>query len=180
MASTSFTNGVSLTDADWFDDVDRVVYDILGDPADAAAAYTAIKQAASDTATGAIEIATQAEQETGTDVVRAVTPGRQHFHPSAAKAWVEVGLSGNVSTAYNVTSVTDGGTGIITVNFATAFSSASYCAVGTVGGGSTAARVFVTNVFGTGSFIGNCLDGAGGLQDPAGPSVWTVAFFGDQ
>lgn len=33
MASTTFVNGVTLTDEDWFNDVDRVVYDILGDPA---------------------------------------------------------------------------------------------------------------------------------------------------
>ena len=31
MASTSFTNGVTLTEAAWFNDVDTVVYDIFGD-----------------------------------------------------------------------------------------------------------------------------------------------------
>lgn len=37
MATTTFVNNVTLTDADWFNDVDRVVYDILNDPADLAA-----------------------------------------------------------------------------------------------------------------------------------------------
>ena len=31
--------------------------------------------------------AAQADQETATSITTAVTPGRQHFHPSSAKAW---------------------------------------------------------------------------------------------
>lgn len=42
MATTTFVNGVTLSDADWFNDVDRVIYDILNDPADAAAIRTAL------------------------------------------------------------------------------------------------------------------------------------------
>jgi hypothetical protein len=42
MATTTFVNGVTLTDADWFNDADRVIYDILGDPADVAALCEAI------------------------------------------------------------------------------------------------------------------------------------------
>lgn len=40
----------------------------------AAAAFTAIKQAATDTATGVVELATDAEAQAGTDATRAVTP----------------------------------------------------------------------------------------------------------
>lgn len=40
MANTTFINGVTLTDADWFNDVNRLHYTIFGDPADAAAART--------------------------------------------------------------------------------------------------------------------------------------------
>lgn len=42
--------------------------------ADAAAAFTVIKQAASETVTGVVELATTAEAVTGTDTARAVTP----------------------------------------------------------------------------------------------------------
>lgn len=42
MADTNYTNGVTLTDADWFNDVNRLHYTILGDPADAAAIVTAL------------------------------------------------------------------------------------------------------------------------------------------
>ena len=40
----------------------------------AATAFTALKQAATDTATGVVELATDAEVQTGTDTTRAVTP----------------------------------------------------------------------------------------------------------
>src|SRR5690348_2218752 len=42
MSSTTFTNGVTLTDADWFNDVNRLHYTIFGDPADATAARNAL------------------------------------------------------------------------------------------------------------------------------------------
>ncbi|HYH67870.1 MAG TPA: hypothetical protein VD866_24445, partial [Urbifossiella sp.] len=88
--------------------------------------------AASDTVAGAIEIATAAEIETGTDTVRAVTPGRQHNHKSAAKAWVVFTVSGTTVTIRDsyglaaVNPVVRNGVGDYTLNFATAFSSAYY------------------------------------------------------
>lgn len=45
----------------------------LGDVASASAAFAAIKQAATDSATGVVELATTAETVTGTDTARAVT-----------------------------------------------------------------------------------------------------------
>lgn len=46
----------------------------LSDVASAATAFANIKQAATDTATGVVELATTAEVQTGTDTSRAVTP----------------------------------------------------------------------------------------------------------
>lgn len=42
MADTTFTNNVTLTDADWFNDLNRLHYTIFGDPADAAAVRSAL------------------------------------------------------------------------------------------------------------------------------------------
>ena len=42
MTDTVFVNGTTLTDADWFNDVNRLHYTIFGDPADDAAARTGI------------------------------------------------------------------------------------------------------------------------------------------
>jgi hypothetical protein len=82
---------------------------------------------------GAQSAATQAEQETGSSTTVYVTPGRQHYHQSAAKAWCMfdgTATGTNAPTAgYNVTSVTRNGTGDYTVTFTTAFSSANYCAI---------------------------------------------------
>lgn len=76
-----------------------------------------------------LAFATQAQMETGSSNVVAVPPGRQHFHQSASKAWVQFDGTGTVTilASYNVTSITDNGTGDYTVNFTTAFSSENYC-----------------------------------------------------
>lgn len=75
--------------------------------------------------------ATQSDQETSTSTTTFVSPGRQQYHPSASKAW---GVFTSITTTtlgagYNVTSLTDNGTGNTTVNLTTAFSSTNYCVV---------------------------------------------------
>lgn len=95
----------------------------------AADAFTALKQAATDTATGVVELAVQSEMETASDTGRAVVPGRQHFHPGHPKAWVSVSAASGTplnNQSYGVSSLTDSGVGVIEVNFTTAFSAATY------------------------------------------------------
>lgn len=82
--------------------------------------------AASDTFAGVIELAVQAEMETGTDVARAVTPGRQKFHGMHPKAWLNWdGAAGSILGDDGVTSVADDGVGLWTPTFDAAFSSAT-------------------------------------------------------
>ena len=97
--------------------------------------------AASDTAAGIIEIAVQAEMEAGTDVLRAVTPGRLHFHPAACKCWGMAAGAGTLTTSYNTTSITDTGTGRLGVTIATDFSSANYAIMAQIQRGVTALTV---------------------------------------
>lgn len=100
---------------------------------------------ASDTGIGAIEIAVQSEVEAASDVLRAVVPGRQQFHPSALKAWVK--WNGNTSTidaGYNVSSITDNGTGDFTLNWTVPFSSANYGVSGLGGGAGGGQRIYVS------------------------------------
>lgn len=56
-----------------------------------------------------------------------------------ALAWVNFNGTGTVAirSSYNVSSITDNGTGDYTVNFATALSDANYCAIGSVNRGSS-------------------------------------------
>lgn len=93
------------------------------------AVKTAGQPAASDTASGIIELATQAEMEAATDVARAVTPGRQHFHPSACKGWGKAAGAGTLTTGYNMDACTDTGPGNLGVNITTDISSADYAIV---------------------------------------------------
>lgn len=96
------------------------------------------------TAAGAM-LATQAEQETGSATDKLVTPGRQHFHQSAAKAWGYTTYSGGTPTlqtpSYNMTSITDDGVGLLTWTIATDFSSGNWSFAGDLIGAGSAALV---------------------------------------
>jgi hypothetical protein len=126
--------------------------------------------------------ATQAEQEAGSSTTVYATPGRQHYHPAAAKAWVTFSVSGGVVTLrsnYNVTSVTRNSAGNFTVNFTNALSAAAnICAVGSAG--LSGSRLLLDLVayasFTTGSVQVITATDAGTLTDP---DVCCVAVFGD-
>lgn len=89
---------------------------------------------------GSVELATQAEAETGTDATRAITPLtlRQAFRATgdapvyACRAWVNFNGTGTVGirASGNVSSITDNGTGDYTLNFATALPDANYSVSG--------------------------------------------------
>jgi hypothetical protein len=88
--------------------------------------------------------ASQAEQETATSTTVYVSPGRQQYHPSAAKGWINFNGTGTVAirSSYNVTSLTDNGTGDYTVTWDIDFSNANYAIIATVGRGAGAATGF--------------------------------------
>lgn len=84
--------------------------------------------------------ATQAQQETGTSTTNFVTPGRQHYHVSAAKAWANINgtaAPASLRASYNIASITDNGSGDYTLNFSTNFSSANYGFCGAAGQGAS-------------------------------------------
>ena len=95
-----------------------------------------------------LDFATQAQQETGTSNVVAVTPGRQQFHPSAAKGWAYYDNGTALTANYNADANTDTQAGDHTIGWATDFSSGSYCAVAIAVDQSTeaAATTFVYNI----------------------------------
>lgn len=114
----------------------------------AADAFNALKQAASETATGVVELATAAEAQAGVDTARVLTPAtlRSGMNASgsapvyACRAWVNFKGTDTVAirAAGNVSSITDNGTGDYTVNFTTAMADANYAAkvnAGTSSGG---------------------------------------------
>lgn len=93
----------------------------------AAAAFRAL--VAADMPSGVpTAAATQAEEEAGSLTSVYTTPGRQQYHPSACKFWINLNGTGTIAIndSYNVTSITDNGTGDYTVTIATDFSSANW------------------------------------------------------
>lgn len=124
--------------------------------------------------------ATQAQQEAGTDLTVFSSPGRQHFHPSAAKAWVKFNSAGTIAASYNITSITDTDVGNWIVNLATDFSTANYC--GLAFGGMTAAGAALNfNTYdqqvGTFSITAQI---ASTRTDPGDDDVINAVFYGDQ
>lgn len=101
--------------------------------------------AATTTVAGILKTTTKALQEAGTDNFVTVTPGRQQYHPSASKAWVTFDGSGTVSIKdeYNVSSVTDNGTGDYTINFTNNFSDNKYAFVGSAEDDTSSGDAFV-------------------------------------
>ena len=90
--------------------------------------------AASATASGIVELATAAETQAQSDATRAVTPaGLDSLLP---KAWVSFDGSTNtggncdISASFNVSSVTDNGTGDYTINFTSAIGDGDYAISG--------------------------------------------------
>lgn len=125
--------------------------------------------------------ASQTDQEAGATNSKFVTPGRQHSHPSAAKAWVNSASTGSLDASYNVASVADNGTGNWTINIATDFSTSSFAGVLTLGiGAGDIPLIGVQKGGAAGTFQIYSMNTAGTLTDPGGFNKWSWVGFGDQ
>lgn len=133
------------------------------------------------------EYASQTVMEAGTSTTQPFPVARQHLHPGHAKAWAKYGITGNVLASYNITSVSDTGTGRATVNIANDFSSADWGCQVSVERAATALAVAnrrhanVENASqAAGSFISECYDGTAGTALAADPTAWHFLGMGDQ
>jgi hypothetical protein len=127
-----------------------------------------------------VTAAAQSDQETATSTTLAVTPGRQQFHPSAAKAWYKITYTAGtpaVTVNYNVSSVTDTAVGRATINFTTAFSSANYSVAMSAAVGTDNDAYDQLVLMAAGSFEHRHTETANTLTDPA---FITGVAFGDQ
>tara|TARA_R110000823_G_C15858017_1_gene492867 strand:- start:423 stop:1061 length:639 start_codon:yes stop_codon:yes gene_type:complete len=128
--------------------------------------------------------ATQANQETATSTTTFVSPGRQQYHPSAAKGWAKCATNGTAALAYNVTSVTDVATGRVRINWTVPFSSAEYVGVASAQNdtslsATTSMFAQIRNVDTTANILAVDIIDANGtaFQDP---NYTMAAAFGDQ
>ena len=131
--------------------------------------------------------ATQAEMEGGTATAKYVTPQGMNWHPGVAKAWVVAGITGNILASWNITSLTDTGTGVLTITIATDFSSVNYCALVSVEAPATTWAVANTRechirsaTIAAGSIAVDCIDNTATTSLVKDPTTWHVAMWGDQ
>lgn len=158
-------------------------FEVMADTSASCMHLLGAPRAASDTATGTVEMAVQTEMEAGSSTTTAVSPGRQQFHPSAAKGWAQVGTSGAAAVSYNVTSITDSGTGQFTITWGTDFSSGNFVVVATVfsavGGTAASTIIAQVNAMAAGTTEIYTLRVSDGNAADASNSTLVVAF-GDQ
>ena len=131
--------------------------------------------------------ASQAEMEAGTATDKYVTPQGVNWHPGAAKFWVKAGVTGNVLASWNVTSLTDTGTGVLTITIGTDFSTVDYCCLVAVEATATTWAVANTRechirsaTIATGSIAVDCVDNTATTSLVKDPTTWHVAAWGDQ
>ena len=62
----------------------------------------------------------------------------QNAYQGIAKAWVNFSYTGTIAGSFNVSSITVGGTGTYTINFATAMPNSNYSVLGSCSGTSPA------------------------------------------
>ena len=131
--------------------------------------------------------ATQAEMEAGTATNKYVTPQGVNWHPGACKAWVVAGVTGNILASWNITSLTDTGTGVMGITIATDFSSVNYCVQVSVEATATTWAVANTRechirnaTLAVGTVSVDCVDNTATTSLVKDPATWHVAMFGDQ
>lgn len=135
---------------------------------------------ASTVTAGILRIATQAEME-AENATLISQPSSIRFSPGVAKAWVVGDYAAGITVSYNVSSLTDGGTGIVTVTWGNGFSTGNYVAVATAFSDTTTPIVVTRNVAGgvssTDANFRSFETSTGPLQDATN---WSIAVFGDQ
>lgn len=132
------------------------------------------------TTTGTVTVtaAVQSDMETGTSTTTAVVPGVMQYHPGVLKGWAQATTGTTATTSYNVTSITDGGTGIATVNWNVDLSSSNGCHIGTAYLAATVVSLRVTSIgAGTTQVV---VTTVGTTPAVADPTNYMVALMGDQ
>ena len=118
-------------------------------------------------------VATQAQMETATSVIKSVAPGRQHFHPGHPKAGGRVAANGTLSSGYNITSVVNNSTGVYTITLSTAMADTNYWVCATVL--ANADELAAVEITSSSTFVVRLRDTANGL----GNNIFGFTVFGD-
>jgi hypothetical protein len=123
--------------------------------------------------------AVQADIEAETNEDTYIPPDLLKYNPGVAKGWAAFDSAGTLNASYNVSSITDTGTGIWTVNWDTNFSSASYAVVATIRDTSNVAHNATVTVQAAGTTEIRAFDVDTGNTEEDVTEIYVVAF-GDQ
>lgn len=74
---------------------------------------------------GGLPGATRAQVEAGTTNAAALTPSVQQYQPGSVKGYAQISGSNTLVDGYNVSSITNNGTGDVTANWTVAFATAN-------------------------------------------------------
>ena len=135
------------------------------------------------TVSAGLSAATQAQMEAASVDTVAATPLNTNWHPGVAKVWIKCDSSGTIQASLNVSSITDSGTGLVTVTIATDFSSADYaivtgvCASNGTAGSAKSVRLSNSTQPTAGAFLAGYGDDITSNTDPV---FWFFSCFGDQ
>jgi hypothetical protein len=131
-----------------------------------------------------LNVATQAQQETGSILTSYVAPGVQQYHPSAAKAWLQADAAAAITNSYNVSSVTDILAGVISPVWNVDFSSGNYVvkAMTRFDSVASSATTLISSFNDTGFTAGTCTLVVVRASDytTVDPTYYMVEAFGDQ
>lgn len=132
-------------------------------------------------------LAVQADMEGASSTTVVVTPGVLKYHPGVCKAWVKAGVTGNILASYNITSLTDTGTGVLGITIDVDFSSADYCVNVSIEATATTWAVANTRechirsaTMALGSVSVDCVDNTATTSLVKDPTSWHVSMYGDQ
>lgn len=124
---------------------------------------------------------------TATSTALVVSPGNQKYHPAHPKVFVSCGVAADIQQSYGVSSLTDTGTGIVTVNLSTNFAATTYCALVSVEATATtwaianARECHVRNASrAVGSVAFDCIDNTTTTNLVKDPTTWHIVMFGGQ
>lgn len=123
-------------------------------------------------------VATQAQMEAASSGAVYATPSNTNWHPGVSKVWIKCDAAGAIAASHNVTSITDDGTGLVTVTIATDFSSADYAVVCSTLQTAGSRTMAVIKAQAAGSFQINAMDTNSGT--PTDPTGYYAVCFGDQ
>jgi|SRR5882672_8747043 len=128
-----------------------------------------------------LSAATQAQQVAGTSLTTFVSPGRQQFHKSSAKAWVTFQANPvSINNQYNVSNVVRNSQGVYTITFSIPFNSSNYASVG-ISESNLGSRCLISvnlAFIPTSNTIRLISNSIGGPVDD--PAYISCAFFGNQ